>query len=31
MKLIDVHSPQDLNPLPIDNLKDLAKQMRAAT
>lgn len=31
MKLIDVHSPQDLEPLTIDNLKDLAKQMRAAT
>ena len=31
MKLIDVHSPQDLKPLTIDYLKDLAKQMRAAT
>lgn len=31
MKLIDVHSPQDLKPLTIGNLKDLAKQMRAAT
>ena len=31
MKLIDVHSPQDLKPLTIDNIKDLAKQMRAAT
>ena len=30
MKLIDIHSPQDIKPLTIDDLKDLAKQMRAA-
>ena len=30
MKLIDIHSPQDIKPLGIDDLKDLAKQMRAA-
>ena len=28
MKLIDIHSPQDIKPLTIDDLKDLAKQMR---
>ena len=31
MKLIDVHSPQDLKPLTIDNIKALAQQMRADT
>ena len=30
MKLIDIHPPQDIKPLAIDDLKDLAKQMRAA-
>lgn len=30
MKLIDIHSPQDIKPLGIDDLKDLAKPMRAA-
>ena len=30
MKLIYIHSPQDIKPLNIDDLKDLAKQMRAA-
>lgn len=30
MKLIDIHSPQNIKPLGIDDLKDLAKQMRAA-
>jgi len=25
MKLIDIHSPQDIKPLGIDDLKDLAK------
>ena len=30
MKLIDIHSPQDIKPLGIDDLKNLAKQMRAA-
>lgn len=30
MKLIDIHPPQDIKPLTIDDLKDLAKQMRAA-
>ena len=30
MKLIDIHSPQDIKPLTIDDLKDLAKQIRAA-
>lgn len=30
MKLIDIHSPQDIKPLSVDELKDLASQMRTA-